>query len=224
MIRVSPARAKLKKSKMLNTETIIHPKLQHLGLTTGSLQPLLDWYKTVLGMRLIYLSENPIGAPAESTPSIKAVWLSNDEANHASRVFEISGLVADPERPRHQRLQHVAFAYSTLDDLLGTYVRLKALGILPAISVDEGSQTAFYYEDPDRNSVELNVSNYAETWASIEHIQNSPEFACRPLGVDIDPEKLVAAYETGASPWELHKRAWNGDFAPAQPYDPKVLL
>jgi hypothetical protein len=24
--------------------------------------------------------------------------------------------------------------------------------------------------------------------------------------------------------WELHKRAWKGDFAPAQPYDPKVLL
>jgi hypothetical protein len=59
------------------------------------------------------------------------------------------------------------------------------------------------YEGPDRNSVELNVSNYAETWASIEHIQNSPEFAHRPLGVDVDPEKLVAAYETGASPWEL---------------------
>jgi catechol 2,3-dioxygenase len=219
-----PARAKLKKSKMLNTETVIHPKLQHLGLTTGNLQPLLAWYKTVLGMRLIYLSENPIGAPADSTPSIKAVWLSNDEANHRIAVVEISGLVADPERPRHQRLQHVAFAYSTLDDLLGTYVRLKALGILPAISVDEGSQIAFYYEDPDRNSVELNVSNYAETWASIEHIQNSPEFARRPLGVDVDPEKLVAAYETGASAWELHKRAWKGDFAPAQPYDPKVLL
>jgi catechol 2,3-dioxygenase len=166
----------------------------------------------------------PDRAPADSTPSIKAVWISNDEANHRIAVVGISGLVADPERPRHQRLQHVAFAYSTLDDLLGTYVRLKALGILPAISVDEGSQTAFYYEDPDRNSVELNVSNYAETWASIEHIQNSPEFAHRPLGVDVDPEKLVAAYETGASPWELHKRAWNGDFAPAQPYDPKVLL
>ncbi len=43
---------------MLNTETVIHPKLQHLGLTTGNLQPLLAWYKTVLGMRLIYLSEN----------------------------------------------------------------------------------------------------------------------------------------------------------------------
>jgi catechol 2,3-dioxygenase-like lactoylglutathione lyase family enzyme len=138
-----PARAKLKKSEMLNTETVIHPKLQHLGLTTGNLQPLLAWYKTVLGMRLIYLSENPIGAPTDSTPSIKAVWLSNDEANHRIAVVEISGLVADPERPRHQRLQHVAFAYSTLDDLLDTYVRLKALGILPAIQSMKGRRPPF---------------------------------------------------------------------------------
>jgi hypothetical protein len=31
---------------MLNAEITIHPKLQHLGLTTGNMQPLLDWYKT----------------------------------------------------------------------------------------------------------------------------------------------------------------------------------
>ena len=84
---------------MLNTETVIHPKLQHLGLTTGNLQPLLAWYKTVLGMRLIYLSENPIGAPADSTPSIKAVWLSNDEANHRIAVVEISGSSPTPSAP-----------------------------------------------------------------------------------------------------------------------------
>jgi hypothetical protein len=65
---------------IMNTETIIHPKLQHIGLTTGRLQPMLDWYKTVLGMRLIYISENPTGNAHGS--SLKAAWLSNDEANH----------------------------------------------------------------------------------------------------------------------------------------------
>ena len=31
-------------------------------------------------------------------------------------------------------------------------------------------------------SIELNVNNYGDSWTSIEHIQNSPEFARRPLG------------------------------------------
>jgi catechol 2,3-dioxygenase len=207
----------------MNTATIIHPRLQHIGLTTANLKAMIDWYKTVLGMRLIYLSENPTGSVGEGT-SLKAAWLSNDEVNHRLAVIEIPGLAADPERARHRRLQHIAFEYRALDELLGTYVRLKALGILPVLPVDEGSQIAFYYSDPDGNSVELNVSNYGDQWTAIEHIQTSPDFARRPLGVDVDPEKLVAARKAGASPWDLHERAFVGEFAPPKPYDPRAVL
>jgi catechol 2,3-dioxygenase len=206
----------------MNTETIIHPKLQHIGLTTGRLQPMLDWYKTVLGMRLIYISENPTGNAHGS--SLKAAWLSNDEANHRVAIIEIPGLTDDPERIRHHRLQHIAFEFRTLDELFGTYVRLKASGIVPVLPVDEGSQTALYYADPDGNSIELNVNYYGDSWTSIEHIQNSPEFARRPLGVFIDPDKMVAAREAGASSWDLHKRAWQGEFEPAHPYNPAAVL
>ena len=101
---------------MLNTETIIHPKLNHLGLTTGNMQPMVEWWKTVLGMRLVYRSENPMGAPGPG-PFPRAAWLSNDEANHRLAIAEIAGLNADPERARQQRLQHVAFQYATLDEL-----------------------------------------------------------------------------------------------------------
>jgi catechol-2,3-dioxygenase len=81
----------------------------------------------------------------------------NDEQNHRLAFVELSGLIVDPERSHHQRLQHFAFEYETLDELLGTYARLKAEGILPVLCTDAGAQTAFYYEDPDHNSVELNV-------------------------------------------------------------------
>ena len=107
---------------------------------------------------------------------------------------------------------------------MGTYVRLKASGIVPVLPVDEGSQTALYYADPEGNSIELNVNNYGDSWTSIEHIQNSPEFARRPLGVFIDPDKMVAAREAGASSWDLHKRAWQGEFEPAHPYNPAAVL
>ncbi|PSJ57444.1 VOC family protein [Kumtagia ephedrae] len=211
---------------MFNDEAIIHPALHHVGLTTGDMARLSDWYAKVLGMRLVYQSENPIGA-AEGVLRPRAAWLSNDAANHRIALAELPGLEFDTERGKHQRLQHVAFAYRTLDELLGTYKRLKRLGIVPVLAVDEGAQIAFYYEDPDRNSVELNASNFGDfgdNWTSMEHMLNSPDFAKRPLGVDVDPDKLVAAREAGATPWELHKRAWRKEFAPATPYDPMVLL
>ena len=210
---------------MLNSETIVHPKLAHVGLLTGNLPRLLDWYQKVLGMRSIHASKNPMDAPADSPPAlINAAFISNDEMSHRFAVVEVPGLTADPERSKHHRLQHVAFEFGTLDELLGSYARLKALGIVPQFSVDEGAQTGFYYEDPDGNSIEINVCNYPERWAAIEHMQTSPAFDRKPLGVFVDPDKMIIARDTGATPWELHKRAWTGEFEPATPFDPSKLL
>ena len=48
--------------------------------------------------------------------------------------------------------------------------------------------------------------------------------ADRPRRVFVDPDKMLAARQAGASPWELHERAFAGEFAPAKPYDPRALL
>jgi catechol 2,3-dioxygenase len=143
---------------MLNTETTIHPIFQHLGVTTENLDELIDWYQKVLGMWVVARTDNPTGAP-DGPGSLRVAWLTNDEVNHRMGIIETPGLSADLDRARHHRLQHVAFAYNSLDDLLGSYLRLKALGIMPVLVTDAGSQTAFYYEDPDRNSIELNTLN-----------------------------------------------------------------
>jgi catechol-2,3-dioxygenase len=44
---------------------------------------------------------------------------------------------------------------------LDAYTRLKKMRIEPVIPVDHGPTTSFYYEDPDRNSVELFVDNFS---------------------------------------------------------------
>jgi catechol 2,3-dioxygenase len=206
-----------------NTEIAVHPRLQHIGLTTGNLEPLLAWYETVLGMHLMHTSEDPTGLRSEGL-EVKAAWLSNDEQNHRLAIIEIPGLTPDTERASHHRLQHLAFEYSILDELLGTYVRIKREGILPVMAVDEGLQTAFYYADPDQNIIEINVNNYNDPFTAIEHMRSSTDFARRPLGVHVDPDQMVAARETGANAWQLHKRAWNNEFAPVRPWDPTVLL
>jgi len=38
----------------------------------------------------------------------------------------------------------------------------------------------------------------------------------------VDPEKMVAARQAGASPWELHERAVAGEFSPAKPHNPSA--
>jgi catechol 2,3-dioxygenase len=206
----------------MNTEIIVHPKLQHFGLATANLEAMIAWYREVLGMTVNHRSQAATGA--QKGPPLSAVWLSNDEVNHRIAFVELPGLVVDPDKSRHARLQHVAFEYQTIDDLLGTYARLKGLGILPVLAADQGLQTAFYYGDPDQNSVELNVNNYCSEWTATEHIRTSASFAARPMGAYVDPDRMIAARKAGASPWELHERAFAGEFVPPKSYDPRALL
>ena len=206
----------------MNTEIIVHPKLQHFGLTTANPDAMIDWYRKVLGMTINYRSAAPAGA--RNVPWLSTAFVGNDEVHHRVALFEMPGLVADRDKRRHPRVQHVAFEYETLDDLLGTYARLKGFGILPALAVDEGLQTAFYYLDPDQNAVELNVNNYGNEWTATEHMKTLPSFAERPIRPFVDPDKMIAARKAGASPWELHERAFAGEFAPTKPYDLSALL
>lgn len=109
----------------------------------------------------------------------------------------------------------MAFEYKSLDDLLGTYLRLKKLGIPLLWAADQFIQTAMYYQDPDGNIVELNVNNFADDWTVTEQLQHLPD----RLHVNIDLDKLVAARKAGASVWELHERAVAGEFTPAASYE-----
>jgi catechol 2,3-dioxygenase len=198
----------------MNTEITVHPKLQHYGLTTANLDAMIDWYRKVLGMTVNYRSAVPAEGPHRS-PFSAIAFASNDELHHRISFFEVPGLSLDPEKSRHARVQHVAFEYETLDDLLGTYVRLKNLGILPVWAADQAFQTAFYYQDPDQNILEFNVDNFEDVWTATEQLKTLPS---RML-VYVDPEKMIAARRADASPWEVHERAFAGEFAPPKPYD-----
>jgi catechol 2,3-dioxygenase-like lactoylglutathione lyase family enzyme len=161
----------------MNTEVIIHPKLQHVGIMTANLDAMLDWYRKVLGMTVNYR----ITVPADShhgAPFSAVAFASNDEMHHRISFFEVPGLALDPDRGRHARVQHIAFEYATLDDLLGTHVRLKNLGIRPEWAADQSFQTAMYYLDPDQNVLEFNVDNYEDIWTATEQLKNLP--TCGP--------------------------------------------
>ncbi|MGA9600974.1 MAG: VOC family protein [Methylocystis sp.] len=200
----------------MNTEIIVHPKLQHYALAATNLDATIDWYRKVLGMSVNYRSTMPPGAPFSA-----AAFASNDEVHHRVVFFEMPGFSGDSDKAGRGRMQHVAYEYQTLDDLLGAYVRLKGLGIVPVMALDEGMQIAFYYEDPDRNSVELNVNVYGNDWTATEFMKVASASNERPPRTFVDPEKLVEARKAGASPWNLHERAFAGEFAPAKTAHPR---
>ena len=206
----------------MNTDVIVHPKLQHYGIATANGEAMIEWYRKVLGMTVNFRFTAPAGA--HNGPPFSATFVSNDEVHHRIVFFDLPGLADDSEKLRHPRVQHAAFEYQTLDDLLGTYVRLKGLGILPVMAVDEGLQTGIYYNDPDQNSVELNVNNYGNEWTATEHMRTALSSSDRPRRMFVDPEKMYVARKAGVSPWELHQRATAGEFAPDKPYDRRALL
>jgi catechol-2,3-dioxygenase len=181
---------------------------------TANLEAMVDWYANVLGMAPNHWSSTPAGAQAVA--GWRTAWVSNDQANHRIAIMALGGLTDDAQRSRHKGLHHVAFAYATLDELLGTYVRLKELGIEPVLAADHGATTSFYYEDPDRMRSELLVDNFGDAEQSSAFMRTSPAFASNPMGCDVDPEQLLAARAAGMSVEEIHERACAEEFCSAK--------
>ena len=100
--------------------------------------------------------------------------------------------------------------------MLGTYTRLKKAGILPIWAADHGVGTSIYYEDPEKNVVELNVDNFGNKWTATEFLKA----AAAAVPVQIDLDKMIAARKEGASAWELHERAFTGEFTPEKTFNP----
>ena len=93
-------------------------------------------------------------------------------------------------------------AYRDLGDLLATYRRLRAHGILPHWPINHGVTTSLYYRDPDNNRVELQIDNFS----TVEELQGyfqSAAFAANPVGVTYDPEELCRRYEAGEAMADL---------------------
>jgi catechol 2,3-dioxygenase-like lactoylglutathione lyase family enzyme len=198
----------------MNTEFTIHPKLHHYGIMTANLEAMITWYRKVLGMTPNHQSSIPEGAGR--APFSAFAFVSNDEMDHRIVFFETPGADARTSERRFAGLQHVAFAYDGLDDLLGTYVRLKKLGIEPTFAADHGLSISVYYDDPDGNVVELNAYNYSDPRTAAEHLRAAP-----PTRAHIDLDRVLTARKAGAEAWELHERALAGEFTPSKRFDPR---
>jgi catechol-2,3-dioxygenase len=190
----------------IGEDGVPNPALHHINLKTTRLDAMIEWYGLVAGMRPNFRSDI-------------IAFLTNDSANHRLALLAVPGLVEDPDWTIHTGMHHSAFEFECLEHLLGRYASLKARGIVPHACLDHGLTTSFYYEDPDGNSVEMQADNFGDWAASTEWIRTAPEFVANPIGVEVDPDRLLDASRAGMTAEEIHRRGFAGEFPPATPQD-----
>jgi len=180
---------------------IVPSKFAHAVLRTNKFKQMVDWYKTVLLANVVFENE-------------MLAFMTYDDEHHRLAIAAFPGIV--DRAPHSAGLDHLAYTYSSLGDLVATYERLKAAGITPAVPINHGLTLSMYYRDPDGNKVELQIDNF-ETMEQMKGFFRSNDFSKNPIGVSFDPDELARQYHAGVPEAKLRK------YRPENGLDPNVM-
>ncbi|NML43881.1 biphenyl 2,3-dioxygenase [Ramlibacter sp. G-1-2-2] len=174
----------------------IRPKtFAHIVYRTYRFQEMLDWYVTVFDGKIQY--RNPVIA-----------FVTYDDEHHRVALLNL-GIIkgeSDARVPRGQPgVDHVAYGYRGLTELLDKYTELKAKGILPYWAIHHGITVSMYYADPDGNQMEFQADCFP-TNDDANAFMYGPHFETNPIGVEFDPEALLAKLRAGTPESELLPR------------------
>jgi len=158
-------------------------KLSHVILRTGQLDTMRDWYADVLNARVVF--QNP-----------RVAFLAYDEEHHRIGFLSIDDAVARDAKAAG--LEHMAFGYNDLGDLLAAYEALADRAISPSSAINHGSTTSLYYKDPDGNEVELMIENFSSHDEANAFVA-SDAFRKTPHGRAFDPRAYLQRLRQGES-------------------------
>jgi catechol-2,3-dioxygenase len=173
-----------------NAKTLSPKKLAHVVIQTNNFANMVEWYSKFLGAEVIFNDGT-------------LAFLAYDDEHHRIALVNIPVIKAKDEMSCG--LNHVAFTFDSLTELLTSYRQRKAHGINPFHSINHGPTTSIYYKDPDKNQLETQVDNYA-TNEEATAFMVSNEFKENPIGTDFDPEDFITRLANGTSELELKKR------------------
>ena len=163
-------------------------KLSHIVLQTNRRREMIDWYCTVLGAEILYEAE-------------RISFISYDDEHHRVAFLDPGPLTE--RQPDAAGLNHVAFTFGGLDELIENYERLKTAGIRPHRCVNHGVTTSMYYHDPDHNQVELLVDNFATAAEGKAYMRQRSASDKNPVGIGYDAEELAQRVRNGLRVEEL---------------------
>lgn len=174
------------------TATRISPaKLAHVVLRVRDLPAMRDWYKTVLQADV-----------TQETAELS--FLTYDDEHHRIALLAIPGLAARDDTMR-VGMDHIAFTYANVGDLLHSYERLRDAGITPFWPINHGVTLSLYYRDPEGNRIELQADAFA-TMDEGKAYMRSDAFKSNPIGVMFDPEALLQRFKAGEAAESLLRR------------------
>ena len=160
-------------------------KFAHVVYMTRRYAEMIEWYRNVFEAEVVH--QNPALA-----------FLTYDDEHHRFALANLDILKPDGASADDRGqigVNHVAYTYGSVGDLLDTYVRLKQAGILPYWPVHHGPTLSLYYTDPDGNRMEFQVDCCSAEEANA--LMASDTFAANPVGVTFDPDMLVARLRDG---------------------------
>jgi len=171
------------------TRRVVPAKFAHAVLATKQFKEMVDWYTTVLEAEVVHSNG-------------MLAFMTYDDEHHRIAIAAVPGLA---DKPRHSvGLDHLAYTYANLGDLVFTYERLRDAGIKPVVTINHGPTTSMYYRDPDGNRVELQIDNF-ESVEELKGFFRSDAMRNNPIGVNFDPEELARNFHAGVPEAELKK-------------------
>ena len=175
--------------------------LAHVLLKTTQLQPMIDFYVQFLGGKVAFKGK-------------RMAFIAYDEEHHRIAITAMPMTI--PKDHASSGLEHIAFSYNTLEDLVESYEQRKQLGMHPIWCTNHGPTTSIYYQDPDGNHLETQVDNF-DTAEETTAYMMLEEFDVNPVGFDFDPEELAARVRSGEDHKIIKRRVGIGP-RPNPPY------
>ncbi len=161
-------------------------KFAHVVYNTHRYEEMIAWYVRVFEARVQHRDE-------------KLAFLTYDDEHHRF-AFANLGPAAYGEgdkNPGTVGVNHLAYTWNGVGELIDTYQRLKSYGITPWRPIRHGLTLSLYYRDPDGNALEFQTDLMASEEAN--QFMDSAAFNKNPIGEPFDPEALAARYGSGQS-------------------------
>jgi catechol-2,3-dioxygenase len=177
--------------------------LVHVVYRTRRFEEMLGWYATVFGAHIQY--RNPALA-----------FLTFDDEHHRFAFADL-GVIRPEDDDKDDRgmigVDHVAWEYGSLRDLLENYAELQAKGIKPYWAVHHGMSASLYYADPDGNQMEFTVDAFP-TKAEANAYFHGSLIDKNPVGVEYDPDDWLIQLRGGKAESELLSMDSHGAVSP----------
>ena len=153
----------------------------HAAIKTSRFDEMINWYLTVLNAEVMFQS-----------PMV--CFLTYDGEHHRIALINFPYL-KDPTIDT-AGVDHCSFTYNNIDELMGTYYRLKEEGITPFWTILHGPTLSMYFKNPDGGNVELQIDVFDSLNQLMEWFK-SGTYDENPIGIKVDIEEIFDKFKSG---------------------------